>query len=296
MRIAVFSGLALGDGLIAMVLAHNLSLQGHEAVLFHRFLGELQAWFPRVAIQPYPPDLKSFDRFFLICEDTPWMNQLRKTLLEGYRDKTVVLNPIATPKRDYPFWEEGRFDGAKPFAENLYLFCRDLLELPGAVRENGIAPPPIYTAKKYPRRIILHPMSSRSTKNWPKEKFLRLKERLKKEGYDPCIVVAPQEQEGWEEAYCFNSLSELSAFIYESGYMIGNDSGIGHLASCLGVPTLTICRNARLAKFWRPAWGRGALCLPSKWLPNLKGLRLRDRFWKQAVSLQKVYLAFEEIR
>ncbi|HSX12203.1 MAG TPA: glycosyltransferase family 9 protein [Rhabdochlamydiaceae bacterium] len=296
MHTAVFSGLALGDGLIAMVLAHNLFLNGHKVVLFHRFLGELQSWFPHIPIQPYPPDLKNFERFFLICENTSWMQELLQTVLTKHRDKTTVLNPIATPNTDYRFWEEGRFNGSKPFAENLYLFCRNVLELSHAVRENGIVVPQEVTPKKYPHRIVLHPMSSRATKNWPKEKFLKLRQLLQLQGYDPCFIVAPHEKEGWEEAYCLNSLSELASFICESGYMIGNDSGIGHLASCLGVPTLTICRNARLAHFWRPSWAQGELCLPSKWLPNLKGLRLRDRFWQKAVSVDKVLHAFEGLR
>ncbi|HSX03557.1 MAG TPA: glycosyltransferase family 9 protein [Rhabdochlamydiaceae bacterium] len=296
MQTAVFSGLALGDGLLAMVLAHNLFLHGHEVVLFHRFLGELQSWFPHISIQPYPPDLKKFDRFFLICENTPWMQELLNTLLTKQREKTTVLNPIATPNTDYRFWEEGQFDGNKPFAENLYLFCRDVLELPGAVRENGITPPKDVTAKKYPRRIILHPLSSRATKNWPKEKFIKLKQHLQNQGFDPCFVVAAHEKEGWEEAYCLNSLSELATFVCESGYMIGNDSGVGHLASCLGVPTLTICRNARLANFWRPAWAAGEICLPSKLLPNIKGMRLRDRFWQKAVSVEKVLRTFDALK
>ncbi len=296
MQTAVFSGLALGDGLLAMVLAHNLFLHGHKVVLFHRFLGELQSFFPHIPILPYPPDLKQFNCFFAICENTPWMQELLSTLLNKHRDKTTVLNPVATANTDYRFWEEGRFDGRKPFAENLYLFCRDVLKLSHAVRDNGIVIPPDVIAKKYPRRIILHPMSSRQTKNWPKEKFFKLKRHLEHQGYEPCFVIAPHEREDWPQAYCLNSLSELAAFICESGYMIGNDSGIGHLASCLGVPTLTICRNARLAHFWRPAWAPGEICLPSKWLPNIKGLRLRDRFWQKAVSVEKVLRTFDALR
>lgn len=296
MQTAVFSGLALGDGLLSMVLAHNLYLHGHKVVLFHRFLGEMQSWFPHIPILPFPPALENFNRFFAISENTPWMQELLKTLLSKHREKTTVLNPIATPNTDYPFWEEGRFDGRKPFAENLYLFCKDVLKLENPVRENGIVLVDGVIAKKYPRRIILHPMSSKATKNWTKEKFLKLRQLLRKQGYDPCFVVAQHEKEGWEEAYFFNSLNELATFVAESGYLIGNDSGVGHLASCLGVPTLTICRNARLSNFWRPAWAKGEVCLPSKWLPNIKGLRLRDQFWQKAVSVDKVLRTFEALK
>lgn len=296
MKTAVFSGLALGDGLLAMVLSHNLSLHGHEVTTFHRFLQELQTWFPHQPISHYPPDLKQFDRFFIICENTSWMQEILKECLENYRAQTTVLNPVATPHTDYRFWEEGCFNGSKPFAENLYLFCKDVLKLSHPVKANGIVVPDGVIPQKYPKRVIIHPTSSRITKNWPKDKFRNLSTHLKTLGYDPCFVVAPHEREGWEEATSLPSLAALASFIAESGYLVGNDSGLGHLASCLGVPTLTICRNARLANFWRPSWTKGAVCLPSKWLPNVKGLRLRDKYWQKGVSVKKVLSAFEEIK
>ncbi len=55
------------------------------------------------------------------------MLKVLDTCLEKYRDKTTVLNPIATPNTDYPYWEEGRFDGNQTFADNLVDFCRTLL-------------------------------------------------------------------------------------------------------------------------------------------------------------------------
>ena len=38
----------------------------------------------------------------------------------------------------------------------------------------------------------------------------------------------------------FSSLEELTSFLYESAFFIGNDSGPGHVASALNIPTLTI--------------------------------------------------------
>ena len=74
--------------------------------------------------------------------------------------------------------------------------------------------------------------------------------------------------------------------------MIGNDSGVGHLASCLGIPTLTICRSQMAANFWRPGWSKGAVITPPAWVPNLKGLRLRDQHWQKFISVKKVYKTF----
>jgi hypothetical protein len=292
---AVFSCLGLGDGLIALILANNLYLHGHKVTLFHPFLGQLQEWFPHIPIRPYPPKLEEFDRYFIIFETTDWMQAVLKECLEKHRKRTTVLNPIATPNADYAYWEEGRFDGNKPFAENLFFYCRNVLGLPKATKSNGITIPKGVTPRKYPKRVIIHPTSSRPGKNWPREKFLRLAEKLKREGFEPAFTVSPNERKDWPEAPLFATLSDLVAFVCESGYMIGNDSGVGHLASCLGLPTLTLCRNERTANFWRPAWSPGKVCLPVSWLPNIKGMRWRDEHWQWGISVGKVLGSFHEL-
>lgn len=213
-----------------------------------------------------------------------------------FPERTWILNPIATPNRDYPYWEKGRFDGRIPFADNLHAFCRDQLQLPLAAKNNGIAIPPSVRPRCFPNRVIIHPTSSRAGKNWPASKYLALADRLEEEGYQPVFILTEQERAGWPDlrraAPLFPSLDLLAAYVAESGYMIGNDSGIGHLASCLGLSTVTICRNLLTARFWRPSWAPGAVITPPAWIPNIKGLRLRDRHWQKGISVRRVVNAF----
>lgn len=295
MKTAVFSCLGLGDGLISLILSHNLAKQGHEVVTFHPFLQAAQEWFPSLPIRPFPPVLEEFDRFFIFYEKTEWMERILNICLEKYRKETTVLNPIATPHTDYKFWEEGKFQGHLTLVENLYLFCKDVLKIEHPTYLNGIVIPERVIPGQYNKRVVLHPTSSRPGKNWSKKSFLKLESRLKKEGFDPYFVVSPKEKEEWREAIAFDSLSDLFQFVAESSYMIGNDSGIGHLASCLGLPTLTLCRNERTANFWKPSWGLGKVCLPHPWIPNIKGLRLRDKFWHKGISVGRVFKNFKEI-
>ncbi len=299
---AVFSCMGLGDGLIAMVLSHNLYLNGCRVTTFNPFLQGLQDWFPTLPIRPFPdiadiPELlKGFDRFFIVYEKTPWMSAILKFCEEKYPDKTTVLNPIATPKTDYPYWENGRFNGSRPFVDNLYMYGREVLKLSVVTKSNGMIIPPRISHRKHDRRVIFHPTSSRPGKNWPMEKFIKLSDQLKAKGFEPVFVLTQEEKTQWPldkiEAPSFSSLSELAAFVCESGYMIGNDSGVGHLASCLGIPTLTICRSVLAANFWRPAWSRGEVITPPSWIPNLKGLRWRDAHWKKWVGVSKVVSRF----
>jgi heptosyltransferase III len=301
-KCAVFSCLGLGDGLIALVLSHNLKRNDNEVITFHPSLSQLQRWFPSLPIKPFPSGseiveaLHEIDHFFIVFEKTTWMQEIISFCQRNYPEKACIINPIATPNRDYPYWENARFDGRLPFVDNLYSFCREILQLSHVTKSNGIAVPADLILYKNPSKVILHPSSSRPGKNWPKEKYLQLAKRLECNGYDPIFILSKEERAEWADlkvnAPLFSSLSEVAACIYEAGYMIGNDSGIGHLASCLGVPTVTICRNQLTAQFWRPNWAAGSVIFPSPLIPNLKGFRLRDKYWKSWVSLNSVFNRF----
>lgn len=291
-KIAVFSCLGLGDGLIALVLANNLALNGFSVRTFHPFLEQLQSWFPELPIAPFPEQesLADFDQLFFFYEKSPWMQKLIAHAEAHFPKKTTVLNPIATPKTDYKYWENGRFNGTRPFVHNLETFCKNVLHLPATTLKNGIAAPASAVLRKFPRRVVLHATSSRPGKNWPLESFLQLSQELRSEGYEPAFIFTEQEKKEAQihfDTPVFPTLSDLAQFVAESGYMIGNDSGIGHLASCLGLPTLTICRNRMTADFWRPSWSPGRVLTPSPWIPNLKGLRLRDKHWQKWISVRK---------
>jgi heptosyltransferase III len=299
MKNAVFSCLGLGDGLLTLILSNNLRINGLDVITFHPQLSQLQRWFPQLPIEPFPSleVLEGFDRFFIFYEKSPWMLSILKRCLERYRHKTVVLNPIATPHRDYPYWEEGQFDGSQTFVTNLYTFCKTLLRLPYSTRSNGVVIPAGLSSRCAASRVLLHPTSSKEEKNWPKEKFLHLARRLREAGFDPLFILSPRERDLWPEveAPLFETLDVLAAYVYESAFFIGNDSGIGHLASCLGLPTLTICSTKRSGDFWRPDWSPGTILYPPSWMPNLKGMRWRDRHWKRLISVRSVLSHFQRL-
>ena len=94
----------------------------------------------------------------------------------------------------------------------------------------------------------------------------------------------------------FNApLDELAAFLYESGYLIGNDSGLGHLASALGIPTLTFCRRKTWANMWAPSFHKNIVLTPYSWIPNISGFRLRDKQWKRFISVGRAIRAFNKL-
>lgn len=297
MKCAVFSCLGLGDGLLSLILSNNLHKNGRSVITFHPFLKQLQPWFPHLSISPFPDVLEEFDHYYIVYEKTPWMQKILRECESKYPEKTSVLNPIATRNRDYPYWSVGQFDGGLCFADNLFNYCKAVLQLPNVEKGNGMVIPSSINLKQHVNRVVIHPMSSRPGKNWPQDKYLTLAKKLEELGFEPVFILTAEEKKEWQnvEAPSFSSLHEAASYICESGYMIGNDSGIGHLASCQGLPTLTICRNKQTAAFWRPGWSRGDIIFPSTLIPNLKGMRLRDKYWKNWISVERVVNAFLEL-
>jgi hypothetical protein len=305
MRCAIFSCKGLGDGLISLVLCNNLALNKHSVTLFHPFLSELKEWIPSCTIQPFPRNeeierfLKVFDRFYIFNEKSPWMQAVIDHCRRIFPDKTLIINPIATKNTDYPFWENAKFDGSRPFVDNLEAFCRGILKLNNVTKSNGIRPAQTLEHKRYAKRVVIHPSSSREGKNWPRQKYVKLCEKLKGAGFDPKVILHGCERDLWADHWIdcpeFSSLEELAAYIFESGAMVGNDSGIGHLASCLGLPTVTVCRSKMASLFWRPSWSRGIVICPSSLIPNIKGLRWRDKYWKKFISVSQVYRSLNKI-
>lgn len=304
-RCAVFSCMGLGDGLISLILSNNLTRAGAHVLTFHPFLSQMQAWFPHLSIQPFPKEedlarvVSQCDHIFIFYEKSPAMKAVIDFCDAAMKGKVTILNPIATKKKNYPYWENGRFDGTEPFALNLQRFCKETLGIKDATKDNGISPPSQYEKNKYPKRVVIHPTSSRTGKNWGVNSFESLATALEKRGFTPVYILTKEEKIQFplliKRAADLSTLSEMAAFIYESGFMIGNDSGIGHLASCLGLPTITICRSKMASDFWQPGWTKGLCVLPPSWIPNCKGMRLRDKYWKAFISKGSVIRAFLSI-
>jgi hypothetical protein len=299
-KAAVFCHNGLGDGIVSLVLPNNLHLNGWAVTTFQNTLPPLQAWFPHLTVLPYPPQeqifrlLGQFDWFFVFQNDSsPFIQQL---IAEGKRRfpervKVIYIYPSPHIVRER-YYFDSQIDPRLPVAENMRLFCERILRLPKTTESPGLIPPYELVHRREERRIAIHPTSSREGKNWLRERYVKLALHLKAEGYEPVYVADESWNSGEVPARQFPTLDLLARFLYESGYLIGNDSGLGHLASALGIPTLTITRRKALALLWGPSFAPGAVVTPSRWIPNIRGFRLRDRQWKRWISVAKVRSAF----
>ncbi|MFX0139468.1 MAG: glycosyltransferase family 9 protein, partial [Candidatus Hodarchaeota archaeon] len=140
--------------------------------------------------------------------------------------------------------------------------------------------------------------------NWNPLKYLHLAIKLKKEGWEVSFIVSPQERKEWlhvlNQGFLlpkFTNLQEIAEYLYESAFLIGNDSGIGHLASNLKIPTLTISGNPKRVRLWRPDFFLGNIVTISFPLPNFKGIhfRFREKYWHHFISVSQICKAFHQL-
>jgi len=193
-------------------------------------------------------------------------------------------------------------DPSLTMVDNLKNFCDKALKLKVSTKENGLDlfQKDQLVFRKNLKRIAIHPSSADPKRNWPLKKFIHLAVSLKNRGYESFFILSQKERPAFVKALDiagfpapdFSSLKEIAGFLYESGFFIGNDSGIGHLASALKIPTLTIFATKRKEIFWRPGWGLSRKVAPYSLLPNIKHLRLQEKYWQNLLPVFKVYREF----
>lgn len=122
--------------------------------------------------------------------------------------------------------------------------------------------------------ILIHPGGGAPKKCWPADRFIDLAERLRAAGRSVRVLLGEVELERWpaEVIARFRAaadvqtpadLVDLSNHISSASAFIGNDSGPGHLAGILGVPTLSLFGEASKVERWKPLGPKvRVLCKP----------------------------------
>jgi len=116
---------------------------------------------------------------------------------------------------------------------------------PPAPRPSSLAPTT--------RRVVIHTGAGRPVREWPAARFAEIAARLRAAGWD--VVLLDDS---------LQDLDRLLSTLASADRFIGNDSGPGHLAALLGVPTFTIF-GPQLPELFAPqhpqaAWIEGAPC------------------------------------
>lgn len=277
-KIAVVCSQGIGDALIMHIASHNLMKEGFDVVTFSDHLDSFGKWLPqcKAAKQPQIDQIeatfKSFDAIILQHDNT---------------EKAIRIRNLKT--KNYGFYGSHKIEKHGPLTKFDYV-CNPMLCMVDNVtlamtqwfnlnsKENGLTPISGLVHKKHPKRVIIHPSSSDPLKNWPIKRYQKIASFLDKKGYDPIFISK-------NDAPIFSTLEELSSFIYESGAFIGTDSGPGHLASYLQIPSIIIGTSYANLLLWRPGWLAPQVITPPRWTSRLKWARKR---WKSFIPTQIV--------
>jgi heptosyltransferase-3 len=285
----------LGDALLMMIASHRLLQEGCQVITQQPRLNELHGWFKEGHLFA-TPDLTQADLIIAQNDNSARIQRLR----EYHRDRLAIFYPTYSSSKHGPLFPLDQvFDDNKSMAENIAISIANLLQSREVSRSNGLVPKGNLEHRKYKNRVLIHPTSSNIEKNWPKERYLQLAIALKARDYEVHFVLSPEERTFWESAEeempLFPTLEALASAVYESGYVIGNDSLIGHLASNLHIPTLIIANCPKRMKLWRPGWLAGNIITPPSYLPNWKFLRLKKRHWQRFISCNRVLSGFDDL-
>jgi ADP-heptose:LPS heptosyltransferase len=124
--------------------------------------------------------------------------------------------------------------------------------------------------------FVCHPGSGGRGKCWSLENYLDLISVLSEtHGYGACVLIGPAEGEEFYrsvvkgmgrrgisgEIVKDRSISYIASLLKSSAFYVGNDSGITHLASALGVPTIALFGPTD-HRLWRPT-GKRAMVVRS---------------------------------
>jgi hypothetical protein len=279
----------LGDSLLLLPLAHNLVRSGHRVTVFGQQAHALSSWLPGLDVRPVPSEgvsaLAQFDSLFQMDVDQP-----------------IALDPHNCPRplRSLTMWLRQQPPQPRLFLDELRHFAKAVYGIEDWSAACGLVTQHPERWRQNRRRIVIHPTAGSAERYWSDSKFIQLAQRLCRDGHDVAFVVEEREAAAWQAAAQgqpftvnhFESLQALGDYIHESGYLIGNDSGIGHLASALGVPTVTISHRPRNMLRWRPQWAPGVI-VPHLWLP----LRAwRRKYWRLAVTVAAVTRSLRQLQ
>lgn len=256
-NVAVICSEKVSDGLMMMVASHRLLIQGSNVITFHNRLDELSLWFQfhsfacKPAFENLEKELSSFDFIILQYDASPYAKEIIRLFSHKARPILSIFYPIYSKYTHPPLTPWDRvFNKHLPMVENIALAISSLLQLRDHSKNNGLLPPPHLLHRKYNKRVAILP-----SKTVPK-KYDAIAREVAKLGFDP-LFVEPSD-------LCLGA-----SLIFESGYFIGPESDLCHLASNLQIPSLVVSGNKKPLCLWRPGWLRSCFLTPPPFIPKI---------------------------
>ncbi len=205
---------------------------------------------------PMDPELRNYlSRFDLVISFLPDPDGAIRQ-----RVATVVPNVFTVPPPRPGSHACGQFLRSLPFADptigtprpTVYLERQDLARGESLLEGAGVGSRP---------RVVIHPGSGSPHKNWPAECFAQVAQRLAGAGVqivflegesdnEPCCRALAA-VEGNAPLIAGLPVREVAGALARCQLLIGNDSGISHLAAAVGLPVIALFGPSD-PDVWRP--------------------------------------------
>jgi ADP-heptose:LPS heptosyltransferase len=127
----------------------------------------------------------------------------------------------------------------------------------------GLARPELPTPA--PGTVVVHPGAKARARRWPPDRFAEVAKRLTRKGHAVVVTGGPDERELVKtvvrQAHLPASatlagrlgLGELAALVAGARLVISNDTGVGHLATAYGTPSVLLFGPTEPARWGPPA-------------------------------------------
>ena len=280
----------IGDSLVSMVVVENLRRAGRSITVWGDHRHAIRRWCPEADIRPVPEPAgraEAWRAHDLLLHFRPL--DVREGT-RSFHDGVVVLDDLPEHRG--------------PLVDMVTLHQQvsgSLFGVEGAGRDTGLRPPDDLEVGEAvdPSRIMIHPTASDPRRQWHPRRFVEVASRLRDRGWRPEFTTHPSEVDatGWiEEAgfprFATGDLDALAVRLSGAAAFFGSDSGVAHLASCVGLPFVTLYVRRKVAIRWKPGWSRGEAVRPV-WPLILKPLK--ERFWASAIPVGTVMAALDRV-
>ena len=282
----VVPALGLGDGLLTLPLARSLTAAGREVRVLHDFLPRLgDVVESGLALAPRPTRDAAWVAAF-VGVDEAFVGHPRDPALAAARK--VGLEDVMVSRKD-------DWDRRRPFLESLRRLGCAHFDVPWVGDAPGLR---ATCPDDSPARdaVVLHPYSSSESKDWHPERMLALGGALTTAGHRVVVLTAPDAEARWRDVagkrlpvLAEPDLGAVANHLAGARLYVGPDTGMAHLASGLGVPTVSLFRRRSSSRVWRPVWSPSRVVLAPWRLPGARG----DRGWAKRLSLRRVRAVVE---
>ena len=248
MRVLMLRALGLGDFLTAVPAYRALraAYPRHETILaapavlapLAELTGAIDRLLPAGELEPVhwegpPPD---------VAVDLHGNGPASHRVVERLgASLTMLYASSQAPYAKGPWWDPGEHEVTR--------WCR-LLQWYGVPADPGdlrLAPPP---SAAHAGSVVLHPGAASAGRRWPAGRFAAVARTLARDGHRVVVTGAPDERALAERvvgeaglapgAVLDTTLAGLAAVVASARAVISNDTGVSHLATAYGTPSVTL--------------------------------------------------------